>query len=72
MNETQPQPSLRPCPECGGERIQVKVVRPGIVVFTLPKIKKFISFPESTVLIPVVCKNCGYAAFYAADPSKLD
>ena len=55
------QPTLRPCLECGGQRVRM----PG---FELAIGKRgFIGIQLLSQLDAVVCLNCGYTSLYAGD-----
>jgi len=69
MNEQQQDPSLRPCPECGGQRtftkytkqypnVEIKLKRPGLFMNTSP-------------IDALTCLTCGYTTFYATHPENL-
>ncbi len=70
MNEQTQQPTPKPCPECGGERIHTKYTKqyPAVEIklTTLLGLLK----PSSTINA-LTCLTCGYTMLYAAQPDKL-
>jgi predicted nucleic-acid-binding Zn-ribbon protein len=68
MNELPIQPQLKPCPECGGERLQAEC-GPGMYL-TRSQGKKLFNI-SMNALIAIVCTQCGYTVFYTANPSRL-
>ncbi len=76
MDEQPHDPSLRPCPECGGQRVQVSIstIAPGNLIQVTQLKRKtslFSSKSNQSYLNALACINCGYTAIYAKQPSNL-
>ncbi len=55
------QPSLTPCPECGGERVLAHLQGPVVVV---PEHPSLLDHFKHQGLRATVCTVCGYLTFY--------
>jgi len=69
------QPFVRPCPECGGQRVTVSTW-PAILVYGVGHVFKM--FPKksdksnkSSSVKTVSCLKCGRLFFYAEEPERL-
>lgn len=57
----------KPCPECGSEKIY-RYKRPVAAGGgQSPQLLPGLSIVSAGKMIPVVCTNCGYVRFFAAD-----
>jgi len=77
MNEEQTQPIIsKPCPECGGQRVQVSLstISPAVLLqVTQQKRKTSLSdrHANQSYLAALTCTTCGYTILYAVQPSNL-
>jgi hypothetical protein len=66
---------LEPCPKCGGERIEVKLVTLGnaplVAVQPFHDQKKLIRKHNQSPLVTYACAHCGYLESYARTPENL-
>lgn len=72
MNYSQQPPRIRPCPECGGERVYAQ--GGGYMAMAYKRTSrspKFALGGPDLGLNALVCTNCGYTAFYVRDPSAF-
>ena len=56
----------RPCPECGGGRVLAKGTGYTVVV----PLKKRL-FDAGSPVLAVVCRDCGYTAFFVEDIDRV-
>jgi predicted nucleic-acid-binding Zn-ribbon protein len=66
MQQQPPQPTISPCPQCGGQRVGMGCASG----MHLMRDGKFASTPVCE-LTAVVCMVCGYTALYAEDLPKI-
>ena len=66
MQQHQPQPTIAPCPQCGGQRVGMGCASE----MYLMRETKFGSYPLSEVQA-IVCLTCGLTTLYAEDLPKI-
>ncbi len=77
MNEEHTQLfTLKPCPECGGQRVQVSLstIQPNILLQVTQqkrKTKLFSGHSNQSYVSALTCTTCGYTTLYATQPSNL-
>jgi len=61
--------NFKPCPECGGKRIDAEIAThtSGNVVLK----QKYRLFTKTSRLTALICTNCGYTSLYADKPQNL-
>lgn len=69
------QHELEPCPKCGGERVEVKLVTVGnaplVAIQPLHDQKKLMGKKNQSSLVTYTCTHCGYIESYARTPENL-
>ncbi len=70
--------TIRPCPECGGQRVPVEdhmhgsyPTRALFLVQPMRSRKIFQAKSNSSETLTLTCLQCGYTAWYAVEPSNL-
>ena len=75
MNEQPQEPSLKPCPECGGERTRTKYnkqyLNSEIKLVQPHNAYGFLMNLGSSTIDALTCLSCGYTTLYATQPNKL-
>lgn len=68
--------SFKPCPECGGQRVEVEAGVPdagrGMYVVLKGRRFSFFSRKGESHLMTLTCLQCGYTAWYATELHNLN
>ena len=66
MDEQPQDPSPKPCPECGGQRIEASTTPSVALIQPLQSARAFFTGKSNIFSMKVfVCTRCGYTIFYA-------
>ncbi len=66
-------PPLKPCPECGGERLPTELRGYArLADYLVAQNESTLREKHRSGLRTMTCKICGYTSLYATEPAKLE